>query len=244
VKERDLINNGKFSCAPVRVGSSILLCGKKRSFFPFHCLVGPDWPVVILVYLLIISINVVVLAVVSPLGWPPVLIGSVGALALLYAYSAVSCSDPGIIFKNDCNRISDYNNDDIEDPLYERAQLTTTLSNQNNEMNSPTVIAPVNTSSPPFSSSNPPTIQQTMDCGSCEFKRPHSSRHCQYCEVCIDELDHHCPWCGKCIGKKNLKFFYLFINLLCVQVYYLIGVFIYYLLAVAQPSKIPRGPSF
>ena len=35
---------------------------------------------------LIVIINVVVLGLVSPLGWPPVLIGAFGAIYLTYVY--------------------------------------------------------------------------------------------------------------------------------------------------------------
>lgn len=78
---------------------SILLCGKRQSYFPFHCIVGPDWPVVVMVYVLILAANLIVLPIVAPLGLPVVIIGVTGFLSLLYCYSAVACSDPGIIYE-------------------------------------------------------------------------------------------------------------------------------------------------
>lgn len=91
IREDDI---GKFHCCR-RFKSSILLYGRFRSYFPLQMMVGPDWPIVVLVYVLIIGINSIVLGVISPLGWPPVFIGIVGAFALLVSYSAVACTNPG-----------------------------------------------------------------------------------------------------------------------------------------------------
>jgi hypothetical protein len=96
-----LVDDGLAVAWPTRVGSSLLFYGKKKSKFPFHCMAGPDWPLAMGVYFLIIIVNTGVLALISPLGWPPVLIGIFAALCLLVAFSVVACSDPGIIYKND-----------------------------------------------------------------------------------------------------------------------------------------------
>jgi hypothetical protein len=206
--DKRLIDDGTCVKGPIRIGSSILLCGKRKGYFPKQLFVGPDWPLVILVYCLIIGINVVVLGVISPLGWPPVLIGIFICCCLLVAYSCVACSNPGIIFKNDYT-IPDA---DIEDGK------------------SPDEVA---------------WRPRTIECGQCELKRPMSGHHCHYCEVCVDELDHHCPWCGKCIGKNNIKSFWLFVYSMNVQLYYLLGVFIYYIIAVpGGQGWLPKGPGF
>lgn len=150
---------------------------KRKSYFPFHFLVGPDWPIVVLVYGMIISIDTVVLAVVSPLGWPPVLIGIFGSCCLLYSYSAVVFSDPGIVFKNNSPGQS--------------------LTDSDIEGNSSVDGVDPKLNSPLTSDRNSQLIRRvpdTVECGHCEFQRPYSARHCHYCKVCIDDLDHHCPW--------------------------------------------------
>lgn len=62
-------------------------------------------------------------------------------------------------------------------------------------------------------------------CKTCNIKRPPRTFHCSRCEACIEvhgkqnqnlwlsliHLDHHCPWVGTCVGKRNHKFFALFI---------------------------------
>lgn len=136
-------------------------------------MVGPDWPIVLLVYVLIVVIDGVVLGVISPLGWPPVLIGIFGMIVLLTSYSFVACSDPGIIYRT------------IE-PEIEATEIDLEESLNNGEGKS------IVTTERKLHSM--PKVPDTVECGHCAFKRPYSARHCHYCEVCIDDLDHHCPW--------------------------------------------------
>jgi len=138
-------------------------------------MVGPDWPIVALVYILIVVIDIVVLSVIAPLGWPPVLIGTLGAICLLISYSMVACSDPGIVYLNDHQ--SEVTDTDLEESKKTSLQVE---SNRNGRLMQ--------------------RIPDTVECGHCQFKRPYSARHCHYCKVCIDDLDHHCPWYYKFIS--------------------------------------------
>ena len=54
--------------------------------------------------------------------------------------------------------------------------------------------------------------------------------HCFDCNVCVEGYDHHCPWTGKCIGKKNLKYFYIFLTSILL-------VFGYFVLAMTQAQN-------
>lgn len=130
-------------------------------------MVGPDWPIVVLVYFLIVVIDTVVLGVISPLGWPPVLIGIVGAVFLLFAYSFVACSDPGIVYRPNFTETESHVSDVEESIAKDSTERNGRLMQR---------------------------IPDTVECGHCQFKRPYSARHCHYCKVCIDDLDHHCPW--------------------------------------------------
>ena len=54
-------------------------------------------------------------------------------------------------------------------------------------------------------------IQNYKYCGTCSIMRPKRSSHCFDCNNCVEKCDHHCPWVGNCVGKRNYKYFYLFV---------------------------------
>ena len=48
-------------------------------------------------------------------------------------------------------------------------------------------------------------------CHTCGIYRPPRAVHCKLCNCCVERMDHHCPWLGACIGKRNYKYFLMFI---------------------------------
>eukprot|EP00730_Choanoeca_flexa_P014729 TRINITY_DN6544_c0_g1_i1.p2 TRINITY_DN6544_c0_g1~~TRINITY_DN6544_c0_g1_i1.p2 ORF type:complete len:276 (+),score=23.21 TRINITY_DN6544_c0_g1_i1:205-1032(+) len=55
------------------------------------------------------------------------------------------------------------------------------------------------------------TDSTELFCAKCNKPRPPRAHHCSTCKGCVEDLDHHCGWSNTCIGKRNRKYFLLFV---------------------------------
>lgn len=132
-------------------------------------------------------------------------IPAVGGLLFIFVMSALfhtSFTDPGIIPRAT-----------VEEAVYTEKQIEVP-----NSGNGPRLRPPPRTKEITV---NGVTVKLKY-CFTCKIFRPPRASHCSICDNCVERFDHHCPWVGNCVGRRNYRYFYLFIislAFLCVFIF-------------------------
>ncbi|KAF9139400.1 Palmitoyltransferase zdhhc14 [Mortierella sp. GBA39] len=83
-------------------------------------------------------------------------------------------------------------------------------------------------------------------CETCRIYRPPRCSHCRQCDNCVEDEDHHCIWLNNCIGRRNYRYFLIFVSIASIYAFYTSALCLTHLLLLYRDRKNdPSGvPSF
>ncbi|KAM0159864.1 hypothetical protein ACHAPG_003296 [Botrytis cinerea] len=83
----------------------------------------------------------------------------------------------------------------------------------------------------------------TKYCKTCNIWRPPRGHHCRVCDNCIETQDHHCVWLNNCVGRRNYRYFFVFVTSGTLLGTYLLGASIAQIIVYGHQQDISFGAS-
>ncbi|EMR81642.1 putative palmitoyltransferase erf2 protein [Botrytis cinerea BcDW1] len=83
----------------------------------------------------------------------------------------------------------------------------------------------------------------TKYCKTCNIWRPPRGHHCRVCDSCIETQDHHCVWLNNCVGRRNYRYFFVFVTSGTLLGTYLLGASIAQIIVYGHQQDISFGAS-
>ncbi|KAI9703255.1 MAG: Eukaryotic peptide chain release factor GTP-binding subunit [Candelina mexicana] len=83
------------------------------------------------------------------------------------------------------------------------------------EEEDPLALGPPTTDWTRVKSATPSTAAMELPvkyCKTCNIWRPPRGHHCRVCDNCVDTQDHHCVWLNNCVGRRNYRYFFVFVS--------------------------------
>jgi palmitoyltransferase ZDHHC9/14/18 len=81
----------------------------------------------------------------------------------------------------------------------------------------------------------------TKYCKTCNIWRPPRGHHCRTCDNCIETQDHHCVWLNNCVGRRNYRYFFVFVASGTLIAMFLLGASLAHILLYKDQQHISFG---